>query len=123
TRPILPNRPFGVVLPILGGRRPGRRAASHDRGVSIVRELPGIRVVRPLGGDAHRERWLVRLEGERPRPAVLVRPLDAVGARMVRAEAVELGRARCAGFVALADRWGESSGVSAGFMECTLSCA
>jgi hypothetical protein len=71
--------------------------------VSIVRELPGIRIVRPLGGDAHRERWLVRLEGERPRPAVLVRPLDAVGARMVRAEAVALDRARGAGVVSLVD--------------------
>jgi hypothetical protein len=71
--------------------------------VSIVRELPGIRIVRPLGGDAHRERWLVRLEGERPRPAVLVRPLDAVGARMVRAEAVALDRTRGAGVVSLVD--------------------
>lgn len=100
------------MLPILGGCRPGRRTASHDRGVSIVRELPGIRIVRPLGGDAHRERWLVRLEGERPRPAVLVRPLDAVGARMVRAEAVALHRARGAGIVSLVDVVDDSMGAA-----------
>ncbi|MDQ2699169.1 MAG: hypothetical protein M3Y46_10275, partial [Actinomycetota bacterium] len=71
--------------------------------MSIVRDLPGIRVVRPLGRDPHRERWLVQLAGEQPTPAVLVRACDAQGARLLRVEAVALHRGRGAGVVSLID--------------------
>ncbi len=69
----------------------------------IERDLPGIRVVRPLARDPHRESWLVRLDGDDPGPAVLVRPRDAHGARMVRLEAAALHRGRGTGVVALVD--------------------
>lgn len=71
--------------------------------MTLVRDLPGIRVIRPLGRDAHRESWLVRLEGESPGPAVLVRPRDAAGARMVRTEASALHRGRGGGLVGIID--------------------
>ena len=71
--------------------------------MSIVRDLPGIRVVRPLGRDPHRERWLVQLAGEQPTPAVLARACGAQGARLLRVEAVALHRGRGPGVVSLID--------------------
>jgi hypothetical protein len=78
--------------------------------MTIVRELPGIRDVRPLGRDTHRESRLVRLEGDEPRAAVLVRALDAQGERMVRLEAAALHRARGVGVVPLIDVVAEPAG-------------
>ena len=89
-----------------------RASATHHRGVTLARDLPGIRVIRPLGRDAHRETWLVRLEGESPGPAVLVRPCDAAGRRMVRIEAAALHRGRGVGVVELVDVVGDPEGVA-----------
>jgi len=80
--------------------------------MTIVRDLPGIRVVRPLARDAHRETWLVQLEGEQPGPAVLVRPCDAHGARMVRVEAIALHRGEGVGLVPLIDVVGDPYGAA-----------
>lgn len=85
--------------------RPEETRASHDRQVTttLARDLPGIRAIRLLARDAHRESWLVHLVGDAPAPAVLVRPLDERGARMTRIEAVALHRARGPGVAALLD--------------------
>ncbi|MGN6273279.1 MAG: hypothetical protein ACTHMQ_09335 [Protaetiibacter sp.] len=80
--------------------------------MTLARDLPGIRVIRPLGRDAHRETWLVRLEGEPPGPAVLVRPCDAAGRRMVRFEAAALHRGRGVGVVELVDVVGDPEGMA-----------
>ncbi|TPX04356.1 hypothetical protein FJ656_12325, partial [Schumannella luteola] len=64
---------------------------------------PGIRIVRPLARDAHRESMLVQVEGESGGPAVLVRPLDALGSKRCLREIAGLHRAHGSGLVALVD--------------------
>jgi hypothetical protein len=81
--------------------------------VTNVRELPGIRLIRPLAHEPHRERWLVRLEGDEPCSAVLVRAREAEGARMLRTEVAALHRARGAGVVPLLDVVDDDEGVAA----------
>lgn len=74
--------------------------------MTIPLEHPGIRYVRPLARDAHRESWLVRLDGGETAetgPAVLVRALHAHGASRVRAELAALHRGRGTGLVPLLD--------------------
>jgi hypothetical protein len=85
----------------------------HDRGVTDVRELPGVRLIRPLAREPHRESWLVRLEGDEPCSAVLVRARDAEGARRLRIEVAALHRARGAGVVPLLDVVDDDEGVAA----------
>lgn len=71
--------------------------------MTTFRDRPGIRLVRPLDRDAHTEALLVRLGDDDPRPAVLLRALDEVGARMRRRELAALDRAGGAGVLAVLD--------------------
>ena len=67
--------------------------------------------MRPLARDQHRESWLVQLdEPAGGQAAVLVRPLDELGARRLRAEIVALHRARGTGVVSLLDVVDEEHG-------------
>ncbi|MFT4283260.1 MAG: hypothetical protein QM598_00325 [Protaetiibacter sp.] len=71
--------------------------------MTSFRERPGIRVVRLLERDAHLETLLVRVDGDEPRPAVLARALDVLGARARRRELAALDRGRGPGVTPVID--------------------
>gem|GEM_PF-5340928 len=79
--------------------------------LTIDRDLPGIRGIRLLAVDAHREEWLVHVDGESPHPAVLKRARDAEGVRSLRLEAVALHRGAGAGVAALQDVVADHEGI------------
>ncbi|QNO36453.1 hypothetical protein H4J02_07875 [Protaetiibacter sp. SSC-01] len=81
--------------------------------MTTFRERPGIRVVRVLERDAHTEALLVRLGLREPHPAVLLRALDDVGARMRRRELAALDRARGDGVIRVLDVVGDDTAPAA----------
>jgi hypothetical protein len=80
--------------------------------MTALRTHPGIRPVRAVARDTHRESWLVRLDHDDAGPAVLVRGLDEHGACLVRAEIAALHRAQGDGVVSLLDVVDETHGAA-----------